>query len=92
MRITGESVAVAGAPALLTVLTAARLSGSGLPSESAARIAGQAVQGQVTEAHHAALTAGLTGAFHILGLVLAALSALGAVLTHLALAPRRTPR
>ncbi|MFD8702834.1 hypothetical protein ACFV1W_09490 [Kitasatospora sp. NPDC059648] len=87
MRITGESVAVAGASALLTALTAARLSGSGLPSGAATRIAGQAVQGQVTEAHRAALTEGLTTAFHTLGLVLAALSALGAVLTHLALAP-----
>ncbi|MER7770536.1 MFS transporter [Kitasatospora sp. NPDC096140] len=90
MRITGESVAVAGAAALLTTLTATRLHGSGLPSASATRIAGRAVQGQVAGAHHAALAEGLTSAFHTLGLVLAALSALGAVLTHLALAPHRT--
>ncbi|MEU6587434.1 AhpC/TSA family protein [Nocardia sp. NPDC046763] len=38
MRITGESVAGAAAP--LTTLTAARLRGSGLSSESATRIAG----------------------------------------------------
>ncbi|MEU6973368.1 MFS transporter [Kitasatospora aureofaciens] len=89
MRITGESVAVAGASALLTALTAARLDDSGLPTGAATRIAGQAVQGQVAEAHRPALTEGLTSAFHTLGLVLAALSALGAVLTHLALAPDR---
>ncbi|WP_197084918.1 MFS transporter [Saccharothrix sp. ST-888] len=89
MRITGESVATAGAAALLTTLTAARLQHSGLPADTATRIAGQAVQGQAAGAHHAALAAGLTGAFHTLGVALAALSALGAVLTHLALAPRR---
>ncbi|MFF0630237.1 MFS transporter [Streptomyces sp. NPDC004296] len=89
MRITGESVAVSGAAALLTTLTAARLSGSGLPSDSATRIAGQAIQGQVAEAHRTALAAGFTSAFHTLGLVLAALSTLGAVLTYLALAPHR---
>ncbi|MFI9271040.1 MFS transporter [Kitasatospora sp. NPDC052896] len=90
MRVTGESVAVAGAAALLTRLTAARLSGSGLSSESATRIAGQAVQGQVAGAQHAALAAGFTSAFHTLGFMLAALSTLGAVLTYLALAPHRT--
>ncbi|MGI5340244.1 MFS transporter [Streptomyces sp. CA-181903] len=89
MRITGESVAVSGAAALLTTLTATRLSGSGLPSDSATRIAGQAIQGQVADVHRTALAAGFTSAFHTLGLVLAALSALGAVLTHLALAPHR---
>jgi Na+/melibiose symporter-like transporter len=89
MRITGESVAVSGAAALLTTLTAARLSGSGLTSDAATRIAGQAVQGQVAEAQRTALAAGFTGALHTLGLILAALSALGAVLTYLALAPHR---
>ncbi|WP_207709745.1 MFS transporter [Actinomadura macrotermitis] len=92
MRITGESVAVAGAAALLTTLTAARLGDGGLPAGPAARLAGQAVQGKVDGAHHAALAAGFTGAFHTLGLVLAALSALGAVLTYLALAPHRAGR
>lgn len=89
MRITGESVAVAGAAALLTTLTTARLSDSGLSPGSATRIAGQAVQGEVAGAHRAALAAGFTGAFHTLGLILAALSTLGAVLTYVALAPRR---
>ncbi|MER7847068.1 MFS transporter [Kitasatospora sp. NPDC096077] len=89
MRITGESVAVSGAAALLTTLVAARLSGSGLPPAAATRIAGQAVQGQVAEAQHAALSEGFTGALHTLGLILAALSTLGAVLTYLALAPGR---
>ncbi|SDS69992.1 Major Facilitator Superfamily protein [Streptomyces sp. TLI_053] len=90
MRITGESVAVAGAAALLTTLTAARSTGGGLPSEAATRLAGHAVQGRVDEAHRAALAEGFTDAFHTLGLVLAALSALGAVLTWCALAPRRS--
>ncbi|MGK4579789.1 MFS transporter [Kitasatospora sp. HPMI-4] len=91
MRITGESVAVAGAAALLTTLTAARLRDGGLSADAAARLAGQAVQGRVAEAQHAALAAGFTGALHTLGLLLAALSALGAVLTHRALAPRCAP-
>lgn len=81
MRITGESVAVAGAAALLTTLTAARLN----PGEAATRIAGQAIQGQVDAAQHAALAGGFTSAFHVLGLVLAALSTVGAVLTYVAL-------
>lgn len=89
MRITGESVAVSGAAALLTTLTAARLSGSGLPAHSTTRIAGQAIQGQVAEVHRTALAAGFTSALHTLGLILAALSTLGAVLTYLALAPHR---
>ncbi|MGW2252904.1 MFS transporter [Kitasatospora sp. NPDC001660] len=87
MRITGESVAVSGAAALLTTLTAARL--RGLPPAEAARLAGRAVQGQVDAAHRAALAEGFTGALHVLGLLLAALSALGAVLTYFALGPGR---
>ncbi|MFD7830409.1 MFS transporter [Kitasatospora sp. NPDC059803] len=87
MRITGESVAVSGAAALLSTLTAAHLGGSGLAADEAAQLAGQAVQGRVAAAHQAALAAGFTDALHVLGLVLAALSALGAVLTYLALAP-----
>ncbi|WP_233444704.1 hypothetical protein [Streptacidiphilus albus] len=75
------------AAGLLTTLTATRLGGSGLPSGSATRIAGQAVQGEVAGAHRAALAAGFTGALHTLGLVLAALSTPGAVLTCLAPAP-----
>ncbi|AEW92873.1 MULTISPECIES: MFS transporter [Streptomycetaceae] len=92
MRSTGESVAVAGAAALLTTLTAAQLHGSHLPSDSATRIAAQAVQGQVPAAHHAALAAGFTHAFHTLGLLLAALSTLGALLTYFTLAPQRSRR
>lgn len=48
-----------------------------------------AIQGQAAEARRTAVVAGFTGAFHALGLVLAALSTLGAVLIYLALAPRR---
>jgi len=89
MRIAGESVAVSGAAAMLTTLTAARLSGSTLSPDATVRIAGQAVQGHPDAVHHEALAASLTSAFHKVGLVLAALSLLGAVLTYLALAPRR---
>jgi len=92
MRITGESVAVAGAAALLTTLTAAGLRDDHVPGDTAIGLAGQAIQGHVSQVHHAALAAGFTSAFHILGLVLAVLSTVGAVLTYLALAPRRTSR
>jgi len=78
MRITGESVAVSGAAALLSTLVAA-----GPPSIEAA----QAVQGHVAEAHRVVLAAGFTSAIHTLGVVLAVLSTLGAVLTYLALKP-----
>ncbi|MDH6126542.1 MFS transporter [Kitasatospora sp. GP82] len=91
MRITGESVAVAGAAAWLTTLTAAQLRRSGLGATPAARLAGQAVQGQAAGTHHAALAAGFSSAFHTLGFGLAALSTVGAVLTYLALAPQRVP-
>jgi predicted MFS family arabinose efflux permease len=87
MRLTGESIAVSGAAALLTTLTAARLRGSGLSAGDSALLAGQAVHGQVTAAQHAVLAAGFTSAFHTLGVILAVLSAIGAVLTHLALSP-----
>ena len=87
MRITGESVAVSGAAALLTTLTAARLGGRS--SGAAARLAGRAIQGQVAGGDRASVAAAFTGAFHTVGLILAALSALGAVLTYLALAPGR---
>ncbi|MFD5435473.1 MFS transporter [Kitasatospora sp. NPDC127067] len=86
MRITGESVAVSGAAALLTALTAAHL--PGLPGGEAARLAARAVQGQVDPARREALAAGFTGALHVLGVVLAVLSAAGAVLTHRALRER----
>lgn len=85
MRITGESVAVAGAAALLTTLTAARL-----PGAQATSLAGQAVQGHVSAANQAIIGAGFTDAFHVLGLVLAVLSTVGAVLTFLALRDRTT--
>ncbi|WP_198543014.1 hypothetical protein [Pseudofrankia sp. BMG5.36] len=88
MRITGESVAVSAAAAVLTTLTAARLRGTGIPSHTATHLAGQAIHGQVTGAHHAAVAGGFADALHTLGLVLAALSTAGATLTYLALAPR----
>ncbi|WP_232247799.1 MFS transporter [Kitasatospora azatica] len=90
MRITGESVAVAGAAAWLTSLTAGQLRDSGLDAASATQLAGQAVQGQARGTDHPALATAFTGAFHTLGLALALLSTLGAILTYLALAPDRT--
>lgn len=74
--------------ALLSTLTATRLSGHGLTPDEMARTAAQAVQGHVAAAHQHGLTVGFTGAIHTLGLVLAALSTVGAVLTFLALSPR----
>ncbi len=92
LRITGESVAVAGAAALLTSLTAARLRADGLTGAAAADLAGQAVvQGRVAAAHRAAVASGFTGALHTAGLLLAALSAVGALLTWRALRPN-SPR
>ncbi|MEU8926090.1 MFS transporter [Kitasatospora sp. NPDC048545] len=88
LRITGESVAVAGAAALLTSLTAARLRAGGLGGGPAADLAGQAVvQGRVTPGQRAAVAEAFTGAFHTAGLLLAALSATGALLTWRALRP-----
>ncbi|MEV7773551.1 MFS transporter [Kitasatospora sp. NPDC086791] len=88
LRITGESVAVAGAAALLTSLTAGRLRAGGLGGATAADLAGQAVvRGQVPPGQRAAVAEAFTGAFHTAGLLLAALSATGALLTWRALRP-----
>lgn len=81
MRITGESVAVAGAAALLTTVVAA-----GIPDPN---LAGEAIQGHVSAIHHTELATGFTHAFHILGLALAALSTVGAFLTYRALRTRQ---
>jgi MFS family permease len=89
MRSAGESIAVAGAAAWLTTLTGIHLRNGGLDAHTATQLAGQAVQGHPSANHHATLAAGFTSAFHALGLGLAALSTLGAVLTYLALAPNR---
>ncbi|MUL80846.1 MULTISPECIES: MFS transporter [unclassified Mycolicibacterium] len=84
MRITGESLAVSAAAALLSTLTARHLSAAGI---DASRVAGQAIQGHIDPAHHAVLIDGVTHAFHTIGLCLAALSTIGAILTYTALAP-----
>ena len=84
MRITGESLAVSAAAALLSTLTARRLGAEG---SDVRRLAGQAVQGHVDPAHHALLVDGVTHAFHAVGLCLAVLSTIGAILTYIALAP-----
>ncbi|MCK9875485.1 MFS transporter [Frankia sp. Ag45/Mut15] len=88
MRVTGESLAVSAAAALLTTLSAARLRETGIPAHTARSLAGQAVHGQVSAPNHGAVAAGFTDAFHTLGLILAALSVAGAGLTCLALTPR----
>jgi hypothetical protein len=51
--------------------------------------AGTSVDAAVAAAHRAGLAAGFTDALHVVGVVLAALSTVGAVLTFRALAPRR---
>jgi predicted MFS family arabinose efflux permease len=84
MRITGESFAVSAAAALLTTLTAHQLSAAGV---DAGRSAGQAIQGHLDPTHHAVLVSGVTHAFHTVGLGLAVLSTIGAILTYIALAP-----
>jgi MFS family permease len=84
MRITGESLAVSAAAALLSTLTAHRLNTDGT---DASRTAGQAIQGHIDPAHRAVLVDGLTNAFHSVGLCLAAMSTVGAILTYIALAP-----
>ncbi|MER7578853.1 MFS transporter [Kitasatospora sp. NPDC097691] len=92
LRITGESVAVAGAAALLTSLTAARLRAGGLGGATAADLAGRAVvQGQVDPGRRDAVAAGFTGALHTAGLLLAVLSTVGALLTWRALRPGSRP-
>ena len=84
MRITGESLAVSAAAALLSTLTARHLGADGT---DASRISGQAIHGHIDPAHHAVLVDGVTHAFHTVGVCLAVLSTIGALLTYVALAP-----
>ena len=90
MRIAGESVAVAGAAALLSTLVAGELGAHGVPG--ARQVAAAAVQGDVAAAHRNVLATGFTDALHVAGLVLAVLSAAGAALTWRALRPKAEPR
>ncbi|NIH98380.1 MFS family permease [Mycolicibacterium fluoranthenivorans] len=87
MRITGESLAVSAAAALLTTLTARHLRTSGIDART---IAGQAIQGRIDAANHMMTVDGVTHAFHAVGLLLAVLSTIGAILTYVALAPETT--
>lgn len=84
MRITGESLGVSAAAALLSTLTARHLSTDGI---DASRLAGQAIQGHIDPVHHGVLVDGVTHAFHTVGLCLAVLSTIGAILTYVALTP-----
>lgn len=87
MRITGESLAVSAAAAVLTTLTAAQLIRGGVASETAVQLAGRAVQGDLDPTRRWLLTDGFTHAIHIVGGGLAVLSLVGAVLTYVALRP-----
>lgn len=94
MRITGESIATAGAAALLTSLTFADLSGRlpVLPVATRRVLAGDATQGRFTSAlpshaavsQHAIVTAtsnSLTSALHVVFVVLCVLAFIGAIAT-----------
>jgi EmrB/QacA subfamily drug resistance transporter len=98
MRITGESIAVAGAAALLSTLTFASLSGKlpALAAGTARRLAGQATQGRIAVGLHGsgavsrlavtqATASSLTSAMHVMFIALSALALIGAVATMLAI-------
>lgn len=81
MRLAGESIAVAGAAALLTAITAA-----GLPTTpDRATVAGRAVQGILTPTLRPLIAPALNNALHTTALVLTAISLVGAILTYIAL-------
>ena len=80
MRLAGESMAIAGAAAVLTTWTAAHL-----PGRSAATVAGHAVQGDVAPVDLTAAATALTSAFHVVAIALGAVAIVGAVLTSFAL-------
>lgn len=104
IRITGESIAVAAAAALLGSVTLAGLrdAGLGLGQGQAETLAGQAAQGRITEAVAAVpqeqrdgvLTAavdGITSALHVAFGGIAALALTGAVVTLLLLRDAPAP-
>lgn len=101
IRITGESIAVAGAAALLGSLTlnSIRDADLGLPADGISTVAVQAAQGRMDEAMSAApagqrdavldaAMGGITSAMHGTFLVIAALAAVGAVVTFLGIRDR----
>lgn len=101
IRITGESIAVAGAAALLGSLTLASIRNAdlGLSPEGQSTVAVRAAQGRMEEAmaaapagqRDAALNAaldGITSAMHVTFLVIAALAVVGAVVTFLGIRDR----
>ncbi|MBX6751527.1 MAG: MFS transporter, partial [Micromonosporaceae bacterium] len=98
MRITGESIATAGAAALLagTTLAHFRASAPGVSDDHARAIAIQSTQGRIDAAldglvadqYASALTAardGLTAGMHTTVLVVAVLAFIGAVITFLSI-------
>jgi EmrB/QacA subfamily drug resistance transporter len=98
VRITGESIATAGAAALLSGVIAARLLSAhvGLSDEQARSVAIQATQGRARQALGAfpgasgdgplaAAQSGLTSAMHITVLVVAGLALIGAAVTFRAI-------
>ncbi len=101
IRITGESVAVAGAAALLGSLTMNRILDTGLdlPADRLSTVAVQAAQGRMDEAVAAApagqgqavldaATSGITSAMHGTFLAIAVLAAVGAVATFFGIRDR----
>lgn len=103
IRITGESIATAGAAALLGSVTLASVGAAhvGLASDRLSTVAVQAAQGRMKEAvasvpaneHGAVLNAavhGITTAMHTTFLVIAALAVLGAVVTFVGIRDRKT--
>jgi hypothetical protein len=103
IRITGESIAVAGAAALLSSITLASIRGAGLGVDDArlSTVAVQAAQGRMSDAAatapaaeranvlHAAVQ-GITSAMHSTFLVIAALAVIGAVVTFLGIRDRKS--
>jgi hypothetical protein len=103
IRITGESIATAGAAALLGSITLASLSSAhlGLASGQASTVAVQAAQGRTSEAVAAvpagqrgavlnAAVHGITTAMHSTFLVIAGLAVVGAVVTFVGIRDRKT--
>jgi predicted MFS family arabinose efflux permease len=103
IRITGESIAVAGAAALLGSITLAsvRDAGLGLRDGQLSTVAVQAAQGRMAEAMAAApagararvleaAVQGITSGMHSTFLVVAGLAVVGAVVTFLGLRDRKS--
>jgi hypothetical protein len=105
MRITGESIAIAGAGALLASLASGRLHGvvPGLSSAQEQKLAGDALQGRLADSLNAlpagsraaathAVGQALTSSMHTAFIVLAVLALVGAATTYLVVRDRELDR